>query len=188
MPSKKAVEYAAQAGALLNRAKERVGHGEWEEWVRANCYLAPRTARGYMQLAAVMTRLSSEERQTVADSPLRQALMAIGDSSEPVNTKRPAPRNEESTAVPTPDPVVAHEPGPSYCIASPVRFVVDDLPAVTLLDDRDLLVFLNEIADNGVATAKSFLAHCVDDRIESSKLSNGRAGHVATDRQERVDA
>ena len=109
--------------------------------------------------------------------------MAIADSSEPVDTKRPAPRNEESTAVPTLYSVVAHEPGPSYC-SSPVRFVVADLPAVRLLDDRDLLVFLNEIDDNGVGAAKSVLAHRVYDRIASSKLSSGRAGHVATERQE----
>jgi hypothetical protein len=57
---------------------------------------------------------------------------------------------------------VSHEPAPAYC-SSPVRFVVANLPHVRPLSDRDLLVFLNEISDNGVGAAKSFFAHWIDD-------------------------
>jgi hypothetical protein len=64
------VQHALHVGALLNKAKARVPHGQWETWVTANTSLAPRTERGYRQLA---------RQQTGDGSPLglRQALAAI---------------------------------------------------------------------------------------------------------------
>jgi hypothetical protein len=66
------VQHALHVGALLNKAKARVPHGQWETWVTANTSLAPRTERGYRQLAR-------QHAVTGDGSPLglRQALAAI---------------------------------------------------------------------------------------------------------------
>ncbi len=45
------MEHAAAAGNCLLQAKAKLGHGEWEPFVRANCNFSPRTARAYMQVA-----------------------------------------------------------------------------------------------------------------------------------------
>lgn len=82
--AKKAVEYVIDAGILLNEAKALVAHGEWEQWLAANCTVAPRTARAYMMLAKRVPTLPDAERQRVADLPLREAIRAITtDPTEP---------------------------------------------------------------------------------------------------------
>lgn len=72
-----AVQHALTAGGLLNEAKGCVQHGEWAAWLETNCRVAPRTARAYMSLAARLPALPDEERQRVADLPLRDAIKAI---------------------------------------------------------------------------------------------------------------
>lgn len=75
-----AVQAALKAGALLMQAKELVPHGQWESWLTENCTLAPRTARAYAAFAKRLPQLSIEERQRVADLPLREAIQAISTS------------------------------------------------------------------------------------------------------------
>lgn len=75
--AKKAVEYAVEAGQLLNEAKTLVPHGEWKQWLAAHCTVAPRTARAYMMLAKRVPTLPDAERQRVADLPMREAIKAI---------------------------------------------------------------------------------------------------------------
>ncbi|CAM5792716.1 DUF3102 domain-containing protein [Ottowia pentelensis] len=82
--AKKAVEYVIDAGILLNEAKALVRHGEWDQWLAANCTVAPRTARAYMLLAKRVPTLPDAERQRVADLPVREAIKAITtDPTEP---------------------------------------------------------------------------------------------------------
>jgi hypothetical protein len=67
------VAHAIRAGELLIEAKASVPHGQWDKWLKANITFRPRTARVYMQIAA----LDPEKRQRVADLPLRKAINAI---------------------------------------------------------------------------------------------------------------
>lgn len=72
-----ALQAALKAGHLLTQAKEQVEHGNWETWLTSNCAVSPRTARAYMRLAKQWTDLHVEERQRVAELPLREAIRAI---------------------------------------------------------------------------------------------------------------
>ena len=45
------VEHGMNAGDLLIKAKAKVGHGQFGDWVEANCKMSYSTARVYMQLA-----------------------------------------------------------------------------------------------------------------------------------------
>ena len=84
--AKKAVEYAIDAGQLLNEAKALVPHGEWENWLTQHCTVAPRTARAYMMLARRFPVLPDAERQRVADLPMRDAVKAI--TTDPATPQR----------------------------------------------------------------------------------------------------
>lgn len=80
--ARSAMQYALTAGELLVQAKSLVPHGEWQQWVEANCTIAPRTASAYMRLSARLPELPEAERQRVADLPLRDAIRAIGTSAK----------------------------------------------------------------------------------------------------------
>ncbi len=86
-----ATEGALLAGKLLLEAKAQIEHGAWESWVTANCELAPRTARAYMQLAKTVPALEDSNRQRVAVLPLREALKAI--ATDPTAPPKPAYRS-----------------------------------------------------------------------------------------------
>lgn len=53
-----ALGHAIAAGEKLIEAKQLVGHGVWQDWLRENFDAADRQARRYMQLAAERTRVS----------------------------------------------------------------------------------------------------------------------------------
>lgn len=72
-----ALGHAIEAGQALIDAKALVKHGEWQTWLKGNCTVSDRTARNYMRLAREMPKLSPQERQRVADLPLREAVAAI---------------------------------------------------------------------------------------------------------------
>ena len=69
------VQHAMEAGGLLIEAKEKVGHGEWLPWLRANCEFSERTAQAYMRVAKRAGEL--EANPHVADLPLREALALL---------------------------------------------------------------------------------------------------------------
>jgi hypothetical protein len=77
-----AMQNALKAGELLIVAKAAVPHGGWDEWVRGNCDIAPRTAAAYMRLVKTLPALPEPERQRVADLPVREAVRAIQTSPE----------------------------------------------------------------------------------------------------------
>ena len=70
----KTVHHAEAAGRFLAEAKEKVPHGGWEEWVRENTDVSPRTARGYMQIACRFHELNDADRQHAADLSQRRFL------------------------------------------------------------------------------------------------------------------
>ncbi len=57
------LEAAVEAGVLLTHIKEELPHGEFEKWIKSNCYFSVRTARNYMRAAAAFKSKSA----TVAD-------------------------------------------------------------------------------------------------------------------------
>jgi hypothetical protein len=75
--AKSAFGSAVLAGSLLNLAKSKVLHGQWEAWVTEHCTVAPRTAQAYMRLAAKVSEMPIEMRNAVAGLPLREAIKAI---------------------------------------------------------------------------------------------------------------
>ena len=77
-----AVQSAMAAGDLLTHAKSYVAHDQWNEWLLANCAVAPRTAQAYMQLFKKVPTLEDSKARRVADLPLRQAIKAIATVSE----------------------------------------------------------------------------------------------------------
>lgn len=81
-----AVVSAIEAGVMLNRAKALAPHGQWNDWLRDNVSVAPRTAQAYMRLARVHPQLSHEEAQRVAELPLREAIKAV--ATPPVAPQR----------------------------------------------------------------------------------------------------
>ena len=71
------VQAAERVGQLLLRAKAGVPHGAWDNWLRTNCSVAPRTAQAYMRLSRRLSELTPGMRNAVADLPLREAFKAI---------------------------------------------------------------------------------------------------------------
>jgi hypothetical protein len=80
--AKSAMQHALRAGRLLIEAKALTTHGDWENWLTANCTMAPRTAQAYMRLAKKLQELPADEAQRVADLPVREAIRAIATSPE----------------------------------------------------------------------------------------------------------
>jgi hypothetical protein len=81
---------AFEAGELLKRAKAKVPHGEWKQWLKANCELKERTAQRYMRLAenrkAIEEKLK-DKNATVADLTVRLAERLITDQSQPQSSQ-----------------------------------------------------------------------------------------------------
>lgn len=75
--ARSALEHALEAGRLLSRAREGIGHGGWETFVRDRCGIAPRTARLYLRLDANRERLAN--RQRVAGLTVREAARLLAE-------------------------------------------------------------------------------------------------------------
>lgn len=94
-----AIHRAHRAGDLMLAAKQRVAHGQWLPWLKANCpTIKDRTARAYMQLARNWATLESKTA-TVADLTINEALKLL---AEP----RPEPEPELGFE---PEPLTAEE-------------------------------------------------------------------------------
>jgi len=86
---KAALKYAVEAGQALNEARDLVPHGEWSKWLSANCEVSDRSARNYMRLARELPKLKPEERQRVAELPLREAMKMIAAAKPEVDCLNP---------------------------------------------------------------------------------------------------
>jgi hypothetical protein len=82
--SRHSLDTAIDAGKLLLKAKEMVGHGKWSEWLKKNVKFSPQTARAYM-------RLAEHPEKTQATHKLTDALAAIaGTDTEEEPEEQPA--------------------------------------------------------------------------------------------------
>jgi hypothetical protein len=72
----KAVEYAAECGRLLIKAKLGVRHGKWGAWVKANTEVSERLAQSYMQIAKGWDQIKAKT-QTSAVLSIDGALKLI---------------------------------------------------------------------------------------------------------------
>lgn len=88
--AKSAMEHALEVGDLLNQAKTRVAHGNWELWLTTHCIVALRTAQAYMRLAKHVQLLPLEKRNAAADLPVREAIRAISTKPEYPPAQRPS--------------------------------------------------------------------------------------------------
>jgi hypothetical protein len=70
----KAISHAYKCGVLLTQAKQSVRHGQWGEWLGANCIVGNRMAQNYMRLAENYT----PETLTSSGS-IRQAIAALSE-------------------------------------------------------------------------------------------------------------
>ena len=74
------IQVAAEAGRCLTVIKERVGHGNWEDWCKMNLQFSERKARRMMKLASEMENPESvfANRTTLSDIEISKiyALLA----------------------------------------------------------------------------------------------------------------
>jgi len=64
---------AIEIGELLKQAKDRVGHGNFEAWVKDHCQLSYRSVRRYMKLADDRPKI---EEQLKLEAPAKMANVA----------------------------------------------------------------------------------------------------------------
>lgn len=69
-------DHVIAAGKLLIEARQKVGHGKWYKWLRAND-IGIRTAQVYMQVAKIITELGEAKSAESADLTIQSAL-ALG--------------------------------------------------------------------------------------------------------------
>jgi hypothetical protein len=76
------VGHAIEVGELLKEAKTRVGHGNFEPWLKEHCNLSFRTARRYMKLAESREQIEAQFKSaTLADLTLSGAQRLLTDNS-----------------------------------------------------------------------------------------------------------
>lgn len=117
--SRTSIGHACHCGELLARAKNKVKHGEWGQWVKSNCSLSVRTAQLYMRLAAnseeLLTRtqaiahLTLEEADKLLSTPRLETakLLAAHSPAEAVVPDDQKLLPDEMNAAPVPCPVLS---------------------------------------------------------------------------------
>jgi hypothetical protein len=74
--ARQSLVHAAEAGRLLDAAKEQCGHGGFAKWLAENFPASERTAQTYMRIHRNWDKLESKA-QRVADLSLRQAMAIL---------------------------------------------------------------------------------------------------------------
>lgn len=77
------LEHAIRVGDLLSRAKAKVSHGEWADWLAANVTFSERTAQVYMRTALRKREIESKAQFT--------ALLTIADAVDLLATPKAEP-------------------------------------------------------------------------------------------------
>jgi hypothetical protein len=70
--------YYRAAGEKMLEAKAQVAHGEFQDWIKRNFKISPRTARHYMDLAA-----ATQNGNAFPFSSLRDSIREIRDARSP---------------------------------------------------------------------------------------------------------
>lgn len=73
------LQHAIGAGELLIEARALCKHGEWLDWLTANCEVSERTAQAYMRVARNRDLLGAKA-QHVADLSFHDAVMLLAES------------------------------------------------------------------------------------------------------------
>jgi hypothetical protein len=76
--TRRGLEHAIAAGLLLIEARELIAHGEWLEWLRANCPLSPRQAQTYMRLARNRHKFEAVKNAATAHLTIAAAEALVG--------------------------------------------------------------------------------------------------------------
>jgi hypothetical protein len=115
-----ALEHAKHAGELLTLAKDKVTHGDWLPWLKANVPFSEKTAQNYMRVAREWTRLTGGKSATVADLTLRQALEVLAEPvTHAVVVQSPSPGGPPAPALRTVERVVDDGGGPFRFTSTP---------------------------------------------------------------------
>lgn len=73
------LDHAIKCGQALIKAKRRVGHGRWLDWLEASCPgLSPRQAQGYMRLARNLPALEANTKP-VSHLGVRETLALLAE-------------------------------------------------------------------------------------------------------------
>lgn len=78
-----ALDHAKVAGELLLRAKERIPHGGFSQWVSQHCEFSDRTARTYMTIAESWGAIS-EKRKRFRNLSVRAAVKLVAEHDDSV--------------------------------------------------------------------------------------------------------
>ena len=94
------LEYAARAGKMLKVVKERLKHGEWEDWARENLCFSLRKANYMMKLADELNNQDSlfYKNENVADIGISKVWALLGAPEEVRETIMENPDVQEMTA------------------------------------------------------------------------------------------
>jgi len=121
--TRRGLEHAIAAGALLLEAKELVDHGEWLPWLQANCELGERQARTYMRLARHRHRLESA---ATADLTIAAAEALVGK-----------PRPERPHGLPGQLDMLGGPPTPPASATVPAASPAPDRALFDLINDLE---------------------------------------------------
>jgi hypothetical protein len=132
------VERAMKAGDLLLQAKDKAGHGNWLNWLKANCVgISERTANVYMKLAEGRATIEEKLKSAAtADLTINEALRwlaedeaaetnSTGDSSGSGSTVAKARAAATLAARPAP----AQVPRPRAAAARPATHQTRSIPS-----------------------------------------------------------
>ena len=91
------IQVAAEAGRCLTVIKERVGHGNWEDWCKMNLQFSERKARRMMKLASEMENPASifANRTTLSDIEISKVYALLAAPEEVQKAVLDDPKMEE---------------------------------------------------------------------------------------------
>ena len=94
------LEYAARAGKMLKVVKDRLKHGEWEDWAKQNLCFSLRKANYMMKLAEELGNENSifSKNETVADIGITKVWALLGAPEEVRETIMENPDAQEMSA------------------------------------------------------------------------------------------
>ena len=93
------IQVAAEAGRCLTVIKERVGHGNWEDWCKMNLQFSERKARRMMKLASEMENPESvfANRTTLSDIEISKIYALLAAPEEVQKAVLDDPKMEEAS-------------------------------------------------------------------------------------------
>lgn len=100
------VEHALKVGELLVQAKELVKHGDWEQWVEANCGFTTRTARRYTR-AFKKFQLGLVKTDTMSEMTLNDFLVQAGAEGRVGERREPSRKTLKRAKVEAAEEIIA---------------------------------------------------------------------------------